>query len=254
MSKVAEKPVPSEGVEVVGKTHTILRLHDLLDEAQKWVTLVSPYLAIEKLRDVERKIRNALSRKVTVTLVIRARDAHQNSGPSTKGLDMIRRLVEQGLKVYEVPDLHAKVYVSERHALVTSLNLLESSFNNSIEIGIWVPAGRTEYGKILEFVRKEVAPHGRPLSMPAPEEEDDDNPFFEDEELGETGHCIRCGETLELNPSKPYCAEHYAVWARYSNPDYRDSFCHGCGDEYPATKNKPFCRDCFDEYDGGIPF
>ncbi len=242
----------------MGKMHTILRLHEILDEAQKWVTLVSPYLAIEKLRDIERKIRNALGRKVTVTLVIRARDEHSRSGPSAVGLEMLRRLIDLGLKVYEVRDLHAKVYLSERNALVTSLNLLESSFNNSIEIGMCVPAGRTEYDKIRDFVRHEIGPHTQELSLPASEEEDDDIPFSEDEdddeEFGSTGHCIRCGEELELNPSKPYCPEHYAVWVRYSNPDFKDKFCHGCGDDYPATKNKPFCRDCFKQYDGDIPF
>jgi hypothetical protein len=247
VSKADERPGPQGGVEVVGKMHTILRLHDILDEAQKWVTLVSPYLAIEKLRDIERKIRNALSRKVTVTLVIRARDEHSRSGPSVAGLEMLRRLIDQGLKVYEVRDLHAKVYLSERNALVTSLNLLESSFNNSIEIGMWVPAGRTEYDKIRDFVRHEISPHKQELSLPTSEEEDDDLSFFEDEdeEFGSTGHCIRCGEELELNPSKPYCSEHYAIWARYSNPDFKDRFCHGCGDEYPATKNKPFLPPVF---------
>jgi hypothetical protein len=106
-----------------------------------------------------------------------------------------------------------------------------------------------EYDQIRDFVRQEVGLYKQELSLPSPQEEEEDEiPFFEDEEDGATGHCIRCGEELELNPSRPYCAEHYVVWARYSNPDYKDSFCHGCGDEYPATKNKPFCRDCFEEY------
>lgn len=261
VSKAAERPVPQEAIEVVDKVHTILRLHKLLDDTQRWVTLVSPYLAIEKLRDVERKIRSALNRKVAVSLVIRARDKH-SSAPSAAGLEMLRRLIEQGLKVYEVPDLHAKVYISERHALVTSLNLLESSFNNSIEIGMWVPAGRTEYEQIRNFVRQEVGGYKQEFSLPSPQDddEDDDIPFFDDEEDEATGHCIRCGEELELNPSKPYCAEHYGVWARYSNPDYKDNYCHGCGDEYSATKNKPFCRDCFKNHrasgddDDSIPF
>ncbi len=113
---------------------------------------------------------------------------------------MLYGLTAPGLKLYVLRDLHAKVYISEKHALVTALNLLESSFNNS---------------------------------------------------------CIRCGDELELDPDKPYCSEHYAVWARYSNPDYKDNFCHGCGDDYSATKNKPFCRDCFNQYrdrDDGIAF
>lgn len=258
MNRDFEKPATPEGVEVVGKLQTILRLHTLLDEAQRWVTLVSPYLAIEKLRDIERKVRGALNRKVAVTLVIRARDPY-TSALSAAGGEMLQRLTEQGLKVFEVRDLHAKVYISERHALVTSLNLLESSFNNSIEIGMWVPAGRAEYDQIRDFVRDEVAPHKSALSLSVPNAGDDDIPFDDDEESNATGHCIRCGEDQELNPSKPYCAEHYAVWARYSNPDYKDSFCHGCGDEYPATKNKPFCRACFEEHralfdDDNIPF
>jgi hypothetical protein len=251
-----------EGLEILGKSQTVHRLYSLLDGAEKFVILVSPYLSIEKLRDLERNIQSALKRKVTVTLVTRARDAH-TAGPSPTGLVMLQALAQMGLRLYEVPDLHAKLYVSERHALVTSLNLIESSFNNSIEIGMWVAAQRPEYSQIMEFIRRELDPHGRVFRPQATVEPFGSTPFMAAEpqhrqkpsrkKKVQTGYCIRCGDALALNPDKPYCPDDYAVWAEYSNPNYRDEYCHGCGDNYPATKNKPFCRDCYDSEES-IPF
>ncbi len=59
------------------------------------------------------------------------------------------------------------------------------------------------------------------------------------------GFCIRCAVGIELDPEKPYCWEHYQKWAQYGNVDYEDSYCHGCGDDFPATMSKPLCRSCY---------
>lgn len=259
-----------EGLSVLGKSETVRHLYRLLEEAREFVTLVSPYLSIEKLRDLERNIQSALKRKVKVVLFTRARDAH-TAGPSQTGLQKLEALVQQGLKLHEVPDLHAKLYVSERCALVTSLNLIESSFNNSIEIGMWVSAQHAEYKQLRDFIQRELEPHARPF-LPQVEDGPSEEPARRvappapraagpvrrggrsPRREVETGYCIRCGDELELNPDKPYCAQDYAVWARYSNPDYEDEYCHGCGEDYPATKNKPFCRDCYEQYEDLMVF
>jgi len=260
--KPVMRPRPEE-LEFLGKSHTVHNLYRLLADAEKFVILVSPYLSIEKLRDLERNIQGALKRKVSVTLMTRARDAH-TSGASPGGLLRLQALTQQGLRLFEVPDLHAKLYVSERHALVTSLNLLDSSFNNSIEIGMWVPVHRPEYAQIMKFIQQELGPYGRtfrpqvdfdsngpPTQMVAEPVRSRRQPS---RRQVKTGYCIRCGEEQSLNPDKPYCEDDYFVWAEYGNPNYRDNYCHGCGDEYSATKNKPFCRDCYEEYGDCIPF
>ncbi|RKH06853.1 hypothetical protein D7V97_22070 [Corallococcus sp. CA053C] len=242
-------------LEFLGKSDTVRRLHGILDEARKSVVLISPYVSIDKLRDLERKIRQTLDRKVEVTLVIRAED-ESTRGPSIQGQESLTKLLEAGLKLACVKDLHAKLYYSERHALITSLNLLESSFNNSIEIGVWVPAERAEYAQITAFVKTEIAPHleawGRARSTdarrPSPPAEAKPRSKKAPSSVPKSpdhGFCIRCCCEIEFSPDEPYCDEHFAIWNRYGDPNYTDKHCHLCGTETPATMNKPLCRPCF---------
>ncbi len=233
----------NDSLEFMGKSDTVRRLQGLIDEAKEQVTLISPYVSIEKLRDLERKIRNALDRKVEVTLVMRAEDAHTRA-PSGQGLEILASLVNAGMRLFQVRDLHAKVYFSERNALITSLNLIESSFNNSIEIGVWVPANRPEYEQIIKFIRDEIQPHGEKLG-PNRDAEPRRKSSSSTPRLPSDGYCIRCSDEIAFNPARPYCNKDFAIWSRYGDPNYQDEHCHHCGDDFDATMNKPLCRKCY---------
>ncbi|WP_044891101.1 phospholipase D-like domain-containing protein [Myxococcus hansupus] len=233
----------NDPLEFLGKSDTVHRLQGLIDDAKKQVTLISPYVSIEKLRDLERKIRNALDRKVDVTLIMRAEDAHTRA-PTGQGKEILLSLMSEGMRLAHVSDLHAKLYFSERHALITSLNLLESSFNNSIEIGVWVPANRPEYAQILKFIQDEIQPHRRDRIVrfdPLPRRKN----AAPEPQQPPHGYCIRCQVDIEFDIGRPYCDKDFATWARYSDPHYEDKHCHHCGAAFNATKNKPLCRSCF---------
>jgi hypothetical protein len=62
-----------------------------------------------------------------------------------------------------------------------------------------------------------------------------------------TGHCIRCGTTIEDDINKPLCEEDYKSWANYKNRDFREKYCLGCGKPWETTYAKPYCKKCFHE-------
>ncbi len=152
-------------LEVLSQPETLLRLSRLIDEATKRVRLVSPYTSLDRLRNITRSIRAALKRGVSVSLVVREPD--KSTRHSQETAVAIQELVDSGLKLFSVKDLHAKIYASESYAILTSLNLLESSFNNSIEIGMCVPCEKEEYGQILAFFSEELEPHIKPTTAAA---------------------------------------------------------------------------------------
>lgn len=43
------------------------------------------------------------------------------------------------------------------------------------------------------------------------------------------GFCIRTGEKIPFNTSKPYSDKAYKSWAQYKNPNYKEKFCHKTG-------------------------
>lgn len=273
-SALSDAPPQKTDLALLNQNETVTRLYQLINEAERHIFLVSPYVTFDKLRTLVRHLQGALTRKVKVKLVIREKDA-STGGSDVLGGEAVRALRDAGMEVRVLKDLHAKIYLSEKNALLTSLNLLDSSFNNSIEIGAWLTAGTAEYRMVVEFLRDEIQPTSVLVkALPAPAvlappkpataesvlgparkaagnsrtalPFDDGSALFEDD-LDSCGHCIRCGGSLEFNPEKPLCPDCYAVWKRYGDPDYAEAFCHSCGDKAETSMAKPLCYPCYQE-------
>jgi hypothetical protein len=50
------------------------------------------------------------------------------------------------------------------------------------------------------------------------------------EESVRMGYCIRTGVAIPFNPDRPFCAEAYQSWSRFSNRDYAEKYCHYSGE------------------------
>ena len=154
-------------------------------------------------------------------------------------------------------DLHAKCYINEKEALVTSMNLYEYSQVNNYEMGILVSsdtepelyreiesevqnirstmtAVHFDDGEIEEFWKKQ---HPFASSDTDPENA-----------LPESGFCLRCQTGIPFAMDRPYCNSHYRTWARFKNADYEESHCHACGSEHDTSMAKPLCLSCFRKY------
>ncbi len=135
--------------EISGKIMT------LIDQADKELILVSPFNKIGKWGKLTTRIKSALKRGVTIHWYVR-------EGAKNNDLDQIEAL---GIQPIPVKNLHAKLYLNESHAVVSSMNLHQFSDSSSIDIGYWVD----ETNK-LEELKTFID-----MYLPIPETED----FFE---------------------------------------------------------------------------
>ncbi|WP_158626397.1 phospholipase D-like domain-containing protein [Corallococcus sp. AB049A] len=264
-------------IAILGSSDTQAHLTRIITEAERHLVLVSPYVRFDKLRLLARHIHGALAKRVEVTLVLRDRDFSTGKEDPLDS-DALTQLRQAGLKVLLLKDLHAKVYISEKNALLTSLNLLESSFNNSIEIGTWLTAGTAEYAAVDDFLKREVhltaqavpplsAPAAKTPEPPAPKREPRPTPARETraplqvviDDGPDTGHCIRCRDELEFNMERPLCRSCFNSWKKYEDKNYPEKYCHDCGEPKKTSMARPLCRPCFDALppasdDDNIPF
>ncbi len=141
-------------------------------------------------------------------------------------------------------NLHAKCYVNEKEALLTSMNLYQYSQEHNDEMGILV--SREKDPELYEKIREE--------SMRLVEASENGKETASRKESRsalsppERGFCIRCKADLPTNPAQPYCDRHYAIWRRYKNEEYEEKHCHTCGNEHTTTRLKPLCPDCCGKY------
>lgn len=114
----------------------------LIEEAKTELILVSPYVKMDNWGKMKSCLERAIERGVIITLIAR-KNADQD-------LSYIKSL---NLKLVLVNDLHAKVYINDNKAIVTSQNLLHSSDINSVEIG-YISQTQYERRELIDFVNQ----------------------------------------------------------------------------------------------------
>ena len=103
-------------------------LEDLIKHAEYSIVLISPYVKVnQKLQDF---IRDADGRGVKIMLIYGKSDMRPDEWNWIKDLS--------NKEVGFVQNLHAKCYISESVAIITSMNLYDFSQQNNDEMGILV--------------------------------------------------------------------------------------------------------------------
>ncbi len=229
-------------VEFLTTTFISAALEKLITSAREEITLISPYLKVnERLQGF---IRDADLRRVRITVIYGKRDMQDTEREWISGLTT-------SAETWFVPNLHAKCYLSEDAAIITSMNLYEFAQRNNDEMGIYVSRSQelALYQEIRDEalrLRRTAAPGQSAPTEPSPPTAPDQPPVAKPDQQGNLlGYCIRCGIRVPLDPEKPYCDEHYRIWARFGDRTYEEKYCHKRGEEHTTSMTKPLCLRCF---------
>jgi hypothetical protein len=111
----------------------------LMDEATEKLVLVSPYIDISKWEKILHHLREVQRRQVDIEIYIR-----ENQPES---FDEVRSV---GITPFTILRLHTKLYFNERQAIVSSMNLLLSSDNHSLDIAVKTTTEQ-EYRQLMEY-------------------------------------------------------------------------------------------------------
>ncbi len=111
----------------------------LIEEADKKLVIVSPYCKFSDWKKFLNTIDFLKRKKTDVEFYIRAGES--------KTYDEVDKI---GFKPIEVPNLHTKLYINEKYAIVSSMNLLTYSDMNSLDIA-YKSQSETEYKELLEY-------------------------------------------------------------------------------------------------------
>ena len=210
-------------------------LRELLKGTRERLILISPYLKINErvklgLQELDRA-------KVDIRLVFRENKLSPSEQMWLEGLPSIRTSI--------LDHLHAKCYLNENEAIVTSMNLYESSQVNNYEMGMYVcKEQETElyediYQAALTLIR--YANEIRITVAEVPKTADGHKTNAKED----SGFCIRCGTEVKLNPKVPYCKDCYSKLKKKSDGNHVEKYCHICGKPNESTLNKPTCYKCY---------
>lgn len=234
--------------KIIDTRRAASEISDLLKDAGRRLILISPYLKLNKdfKQSLERRDRNNKS----TTIIYRKDDLNLEDREFLNGLKLVR------LKINE--DLHAKCYVSDDKAIITSLNLYDFSIANNKELGVLIDradvADRQLYDEtireisIIEDTSKDVvqistnaASRQKSNSFQEPDLAYKRSTKGEAKSKQPHGYCIRTGVEIPFNTERPLSYNAYQRWVEYGDPDYRENYCHFSGERSSGetTVSKP---------------
>jgi phosphatidylserine/phosphatidylglycerophosphate/cardiolipin synthase-like enzyme len=115
-------------LKVIGTTKISYVIEEMLDKAEKYLILVSPYIKLNQRLKV--RLSDAFERTDLVYLFYRENELKNDE------LNWFKSF--RNLKMFSIKNLHSKIYVHQGSVLVTSMNLYEYSQINNHEIGVLI--------------------------------------------------------------------------------------------------------------------
>lgn len=248
--------------ELLTTKEILVALDNIIKKAEKYICIFTYNIKIDP--NYLARLRNADKRGVKITVVFGV----------DNGDDKILQELQSmsNCTVYFKEYLHAKFYYNEKELLVGSMNLSEASAKNNFELGVLFYG--EEYLNVIRKVKEEAKeiildsalwkdrnkskqklntktdnaqkPPQKNKTPSQPEKKSGFKllSFFNSSD--ENGFCIRCGDDIEHDPSKPLCIDCYHEWVEWENEYYQENYCHSCGKEKKDISfAKPECYICY---------
>ena len=119
----------------------------LMEEANKKVILVSPYCQFSYWKKLINRFQDLQHRNIEIEFYVR--EDQSKTIQEVEALNIIPILV---------PRLHAKLYFNEKYAIVSSMNLLKSSDDASLDIA-YKTETESEYLELMDFYKRYLLKH-----------------------------------------------------------------------------------------------
>lgn len=216
-------------------------LEELIKNTKDRLILISPYLQFNDR--IKEHLQNLNIQKRDIRIIYRENKLQ---------LDENNWLACQvGVRTSICKNLHAKCYLNENEAIITSMNLYEFSQVNNNEMGIYVSkdADGDLYKSILDeaqrllTVSEEVRVTVQKVN-PDHKDKKESKPAHKSDNDKSTGYCIRTGVKIPFNIDKPLSIDAYRKWNEHKDHDYPEKFCHFTGEPSngETSFNKPILK------------
>ncbi|RQD89575.1 hypothetical protein D5R95_02115 [Methanosalsum natronophilum] len=234
-------------------TGVSFKLEEIIKNADEKLILISPFLKInDRIREL---IEDKNRIKINTEIIYGKNELQPDENNWLRNLSYVRT----GF----CKNLHAKCYLNEKEALVTSMNLYEFSQQNNNEMGIYISREKdpelysniNEEAKRLFRISEEVkVTVEKVTNKQNKQKKNNKDKSVNTEKSSDTGYCIRCKKSVTLDPLYPYCKECFNSWNKYGNEEYQEVVCHICGNEAKSSKMKPSCYSCYKKHKKGLDF
>lgn len=203
-------------------------LEELIKSTKDRLILISPYLQFNER--IKEHINNLNIQKKDIRIIYRENKLRPDENNWLSN--------QIGVRTSICKNLHAKCYINEVEAIITSMNLYEFSKLNNNEMGIHVNKTQDEelYNSIFSEAQRllTISDEIR-VTVQKVVSQDTEKKMVKQVEAKpisdkKTGFCIRTGQPIPFNTEKPLALEAFKMWSQFGDPNYPEKFCHFSGE------------------------
>jgi HKD family nuclease len=141
-------------MEMLYKDELVKKLYELIDSSEKYLYIVSPYINLWE--EVYLKLKNLREKKVDIIIITRD-DNTRNNNSKREFMASVDELKILGIKTCSIQQLHAKIFLNEKTAIIGSINMTWHAFSESEEIG-GITESDKEYNMVHEILETRIKP------------------------------------------------------------------------------------------------
>jgi phosphatidylserine/phosphatidylglycerophosphate/cardiolipin synthase-like enzyme len=205
-------------------------LEELIKGTKDRLILVSPYLQFTDR--IKEHLSNLNIQKRDIRIVYRENKLQLDENNWLEG--------QIGIRTSLCKNLHAKCYINENEAIITSMNLYEFSQQNNNEMGVYISklqdldlyTATLEEVQRLLTISEEIRVTVKKVTATTPPKAEKKNIDGKPTTSANKhyGFCIRTGEEIPFNVEKPMTYEAFKSWNKYGDSEFEENFCHFSGE------------------------
>ena len=168
-------------------------LEELIRGTKERLILISPYLQFTER--IKEHLCNLNIQKTDIRIVYKKNNLKQDDNNWLEG--------QIGIRTSLCKNLHAKCYINENEAIITSMNLHEFSQQNNNEMGILI--SKAEDSELYKATNEEA---NRLLTI--------SKEIRAKSSVGQKGFCIRTGVIIPFDVKNSLSDEVYKIWNQFT--------------------------------------
>ena len=192
----------------------------LVQNAKEELIIITPYLNLNaRMRGA---LNEAKSNGAKITVYFRLEELSKKKNDA----DIKFFTEEIGAEMVYIERLHSKLYLNENNAVMSSMNMVAGSQNDSQEIGIFTDEDklRRQFKHYSEDMYKRQTKVDYVPEVKTPRTRKSKPKIA-------SGYCIRTGEEVPFNLKRPFSDKAFKSWNRFKNPEFKEKYCHFSGEE-----------------------
>jgi len=133
---------------VLNRKQLVFQIKEMLYNAEEFIYIICPYIELNQNYYILNAFEHANNKGIDITVIY-------SKGFKKKG-------GQEALKIYNhvslcyISDLHMKVYLNEKNAIVSSLNLNNYSIKNNLECGILMNRDEDLWKQVYKMIKKDI--------------------------------------------------------------------------------------------------